>query len=70
MATQNPSTTPTPVEIELMADVLRTRLGNEAGDIAMFFANEQKALGDMVRYQAWANVAKKINKMSDNGSVS
>lgn len=54
---------PTPVEIELMADVLRARLGEEASSIAMFFANEQKALGDMERYEAWSAVAKQIHLM-------
>lgn len=56
---------PSPVEIELMADVLRARLGAEAGHVAMFFANEQKALGDAERYEAWAAVAEQIKKMED-----
>lgn len=52
---------PTPSEIELMADVLRAKLGEEAASVAMFFANEQKALGDQKRFEAWASVAEQIH---------
>lgn len=60
---------PTPREIELMADVLRARLGADASNIAMFFANEQKALGDEERYEAWAHVAEQINKLDVNAAA-
>lgn len=60
---------PTPSEIELMADVLRAKLGSDASNIAMFFANEQKALGDMERYEAWASVANKIHQLDLHDNV-
>lgn len=49
--------TPTPRDVEFMAEVLEGRHGNLAAEIAEFFASFHGQKGDAGRSWAWAGVA-------------
>ena len=53
-------TTPTPREVEAMAEVLEGRHGIHATDVAEFFSTQHSLAGDAGRCWAWAGVAERI----------
>jgi hypothetical protein len=54
--------TPTPRDVELMAEVLEGRHGNLAAEIAEFFASFHGEKGDAGRSWAWAGVAERVRQ--------
>lgn len=52
--------TPTPGEVDLMAEVLEGRHGTLAADVADFFSEYHGGHGDAGRSWAWAGVAERV----------
>jgi len=54
--------TPTPREVEAMAEVLEGRHGQHAAEVAEFFSTHHSLTGDAGRCWAWAGVAENIKR--------
>ncbi|MEQ1649421.1 MAG: hypothetical protein ABL898_12610 [Hyphomicrobiaceae bacterium] len=54
--------TPTPRDVEAMAEVLEGRHGFYAADVAEFFSTQHSVRGDAGRCWAWAGVAEIIRR--------
>ena len=54
--------TPTPREVEYMAEALEGRHGVYAADVAEFFSTQHSVRGDAGRCWAWAGVAETIRR--------
>jgi hypothetical protein len=54
--------TPTPREVQAMAEVLEGRHGHHAADVAEFFSTHHSLTGDAGRCWAWAGVAETIKQ--------
>ena len=54
--------TPTPREVEAMAEVLEGRHGIHAADVAAFFSTHHSLAGDAGRCWAWAGVAEAVKR--------
>jgi hypothetical protein len=54
--------TPTPREVEAMAETLEGRHGQHAADVADFFSTQHSLSGDAGRCWAWAGVAESIRR--------
>ncbi|MCB1528778.1 MAG: hypothetical protein KDJ45_13905 [Hyphomicrobiaceae bacterium] len=54
--------TPTPRDVEFMAQTLEGRHGSHAAEVAEFFANLHSDRGDAGRSWAWAGVAKLVRQ--------
>lgn len=54
--------TPTPREVEAMAEVLEGRHGIHAADVAEFFSTQHSLGGDAGRCWAWAGVAETVRR--------
>jgi hypothetical protein len=54
--------TPTPREVQSMAEVLEGRHGQHAVDVAEFFSTHHSLSGDAGRCWAWAGVAETIRQ--------
>lgn len=52
--------TPTPREVEMIAESLEGRHGTHAADVADFFSTQHSLRGDAGRCWAWAGVAETI----------
>ena len=58
--------TPTPREVESMAEVLEGRHGVHATEVADFFSTLHSLKGDAGRCWAWAGVAEMLRRRSEN----
>ena len=58
--------TPTPREVEMLADCLEGRHGVLAVDVAEFFSAQHGLQGDAGRCWAWAGVAEVIRIRAEN----
>ena len=58
-------TTPTPREVEAMAEVLEGRHGIHAADVADFFSTMHSLRGDAGRCWAWAGVAETVKARTE-----
>ncbi|MFM2421786.1 MAG: hypothetical protein RL291_316 [Pseudomonadota bacterium] len=56
--------TPTPREVETMAEVLEGRHGQFAAEVAEFFSTYHSLKGDAGRCWAWAGVAECVRQRS------
>ena len=56
--------TPTPREVQAMAEVLEGRHGQHAADVAAIFSTHHSLSGDAGRCWAWAGVAETIKQRS------
>jgi hypothetical protein len=54
--------TPTPREVQSMAEVLEGRHGQHAVEVAEFFSTQHSLSGDAGRCWAWAGVAETIRQ--------
>lgn len=54
--------TPTPRDVDFMADVLEGQHGSHAADVADFFAAYHGEKGDAGRAWAWSGVAELVRK--------
>lgn len=54
--------TPTPREVEAMAEVLEGRHGVHAAEVAEFFSTQHSLSGDAGRCWAWAGVAEAVRR--------
>lgn len=61
--------TPTPREVEMIAETLEGRHGLYAADVAEFFSTQHSLRGDAGRCWAWAGVAETIRRRTE-GRVS
>jgi hypothetical protein len=57
--------TPTPREVESMAEVLEARHGVLAAEVAEFFSTAHSLKGDAGRSWAWAGVAELVKKRTE-----
>ena len=58
--------TPTPREVQSMAEVLEGRHGTHAVDVADFFSTAHSLKGDAGRCWAWAGVAELLRRRADS----
>lgn len=61
--------TPGPSEVDFMAEVLESRHGNYAAEVADFFACAHQQHGDVGRSWAWAAVAETV-RHRERGRIS
>lgn len=54
--------TPTPRDVEFMAETLEGRHGRHAADVAEFFSSLHGQHGDAGRSWAWAGVAERVRQ--------
>ena len=59
-------TTPTPREVESMAEVLEGRHGVHAADVADFFSTMHGLEGDAGRCWAWAGVGEMLRRRAED----
>lgn len=62
----NEDATPTPRDVEAMAEVLEGRHGTFAAEVADFFASYHGQEGDAGRSWAWAGVAERVRSRERN----